>query len=47
MCEYAGSNYRNFLTREEKIELLKEHKESLEKEIKGIGERIKELGENN
>jgi len=34
---------RSFLTREERIELLKEYKESLEKEAKGVSERIKEL----
>jgi len=34
---------RNFLTREEKIGMLKEYKESLEKEVKGLAERIKEL----
>jgi len=34
---------RNFFTKEEKVEMLKEHKEGLEKEAKGVGERIKEL----
>lgn len=34
---------RNFLTREERIALLKEYKDGLEKEVQGIGERIKEL----
>ena len=34
---------RRFLTREEKIEYLKEYKEGLEKEAQGAGERIKEL----
>ena len=38
---------RGFLTREEKIEMLKEYKESLEKEAKGVSERIKELQKNN
>ncbi|MGD0729132.1 MAG: hypothetical protein ABR981_03600 [Candidatus Micrarchaeaceae archaeon] len=42
MCEY-GPGMRSFLTREERIELLKEYKESLEKEAKGVSERIKEL----
>jgi hypothetical protein len=34
---------RSFLTREEKISMLKEYKEELEKETQGITERIKEL----
>jgi len=34
---------RSFFTREEKIEMLEEYKESLEKEAKGVAERIKEL----
>ena len=34
---------RSFLTREEKLEMLKEYKETLEKEAKGVGERIKDL----
>jgi len=34
---------RQFLTKEEGIEMLKEYKESLEKEVQGITERIKEL----
>jgi hypothetical protein len=38
-----GHGFRGFLTKEEKIELLKEYKQSLEKEAKGVSERIKEL----
>ncbi|MBI2546778.1 DUF5320 domain-containing protein [Candidatus Woesearchaeota archaeon] len=34
---------RRFPTREEKLEMLKEYKESLELEAKGVAERIKEL----
>ena len=34
---------RSFLTREEKLTMLKEYKEDLEKEVKGVEERIKEL----
>ncbi|MFP4189538.1 MAG: hypothetical protein ACLFNK_02775 [Candidatus Woesearchaeota archaeon] len=34
---------RNFLTKEEKIEQLKEYKEELEKELKGVQESIDEL----
>jgi hypothetical protein len=34
---------RSFLTREEKVSMLKEYKDDLEKEIRGIAERIKDL----
>lgn len=34
---------RSFLTREEKIEMLREYKENLEKEAQGVSERIKDL----
>ena len=34
---------RSFLTKEEKVEMLKEYKQSLEKEAKGVAERIKEI----
>ena len=34
---------RSYFTREERIEMLKEYKESLEKETEGVSERIKEL----
>ena len=34
---------RSFFTKEEKLEMLKEYKESLEKEAKGVAERIKQL----
>ncbi|MEK6957707.1 MAG: hypothetical protein AABW99_01890 [archaeon] len=46
----CGSGYdssRSFLTKEEKIELLTEYKDNLEKEAKGVSERIKELQKNN
>lgn len=39
----CGTGYRGFLTREEKIEMLKEYKDSLEKEAKGVAERIKDM----
>jgi hypothetical protein len=45
-CE-IGREMRNFLTKEEKIEMLKEYKEHLENETKGVSERIKELEKNN
>ena len=34
---------RSFLTKEERLTLLKEYKEDLEKEVEGVEERIKEL----
>jgi hypothetical protein len=37
---YGG---RSFLTKEEKLAMLKEYKEDLEKEVKGVEERIMEL----
>jgi len=48
-CNYNGVNAvgsqksRSFLTREEKVDLLKEYKNDLEKEVKGVSERINEL----
>ena len=38
---------RSFLTKEEKIEMLKEYQEALEKEARGVKERIKELEKDN
>jgi hypothetical protein len=45
MCEEYGHYHgmRNFLTKEERVEILKQYKESLENEAKGVSERIKEL----
>ena len=40
---YGCCGTRGFYTKDEKIGMLKEYKESLEKEAKGVGERIKEL----
>jgi hypothetical protein len=42
-CYNTSSSGRGFLTRTEKIEMLKEYKEQLESETKGVSERIKEL----
>lgn len=41
----CGSMYnaRSFLTKEEKIEMLKEYKEALDLEAKGVGEKIAQL----
>ena len=38
----CGSS-RSFFTKEEKVEMLKEYKENLEKEAKGVAEKIKHL----
>ena len=43
MCNCVGTDNRSFFTKEEKIEMLKEYKDALEKETKGVSERIKEL----
>jgi hypothetical protein len=45
-CCGGGSGFqkaRSFLTKEERIGLLKEYKDDLEKEREGVVERIKEL----
>ena len=46
-CSYNSEAPRSFLTKEEKIEMLKEYTESLEKEAQGVAERIKELEKRN
>ncbi len=38
---------RNFLTKEEKLQILKEYKKNLEQEAKGVEERIKQIEKNN
>jgi hypothetical protein len=53
MCKEIGRYYgcygwgfgihRRFLTRQERIALLKEYQDELEKEKQGVAERIKEL----
>ena len=45
-CNCGDVGGRSFLTKEERIEMLKEYKENLEKEAKGVAERIKELEKN-
>jgi hypothetical protein len=42
---YCGASFKgsSFLTREEIVEILKEYKQDLERESRGIDERIKEL----
>ena len=39
----CGSGQRSFLTKEEKIEMLKEYKKDLENEVQGVAERIAEM----
>jgi hypothetical protein len=41
---YELSHARRFLTREEKVEKLKDYAEELRKELAGVEEHIKELG---
>ncbi len=43
MDAYCNCGGRGFFTKEERLEMLKEYKESLENETKGVAERIKEL----
>ena len=44
VCSTASSQRsRSFLTKEERIQLLKEYKNDLEKETQGVAEKIKEL----
>ena len=42
-CGTGFQKARSFLTKEERIALLKEYKNDLEKETEGVLERIKEL----
>lgn len=44
--ELGFQKARSFLTKEERIALLKEYKDSLDKETQGVAERIKELEAN-
>jgi len=45
MCGCCYS--RHYVSREEKIEMLKDYKDSLEKEMHGVSERIDELEKRN
>ena len=42
-CCGSGYSARSFLTKEEKVEMLKEYEGELSKELEGVKERIKEL----
>ena len=46
-CNSYEYSQRSFLTKEEKVEMLKEYQETLEKEAKGVAEKIKALQSNN
>jgi hypothetical protein len=46
-ASYGSCGSRSFLTREEKIEMLKEYQQSLELEAKGVKERIEQLEKDN
>lgn len=43
MQGYGCCEARSFFTKEEKIDMLKDYKDSLEKEAKGVAEKIKQL----
>jgi hypothetical protein len=42
-CCYYTPKHRYFLTKEEEIENLKQYKKELEKEIKGVEEKIHDM----
>jgi len=42
-CGVSVQRARSFLTKEERIGMLNEYKDYLEKEAKGVSERIKDL----
>jgi hypothetical protein len=42
----CGCGPRSFLTKAEKVEMLSEYKDTLEKELQGVKERIKDLEKN-
>jgi len=43
MMYSGGHGCRSFLTKDEKIDILNDYKEYLEKEAKGVTERIEQL----
>ena len=46
-CKMSGCcEERSFFTKEEKIEMLRDYKNSLDKEAQGVSERIKDLEKN-
>ncbi len=42
-CGTSQQTARSFLTKQERITLLKEYKEDLDKESQGVAEKIKDL----
>ena len=42
-CNSMSGCSRNFFTKSERADMLKEYKDSLEKEAQGVGEKIKDL----
>ena len=42
-CGVSVGKARSFLTKDERITLLKEYKDDLEKEAQGVSEKIKDL----
>ena len=46
-CSGFGSEMRRFLTKDEKVEMLKGYKGELQNELKAVDERIKALEKNN
>lgn len=45
-CCSSSYSERSFLTKEEKIEILREYQQDLQKEVQGVEEKIKELESN-
>ncbi|MBI4163222.1 MAG: hypothetical protein HY512_00030 [Candidatus Aenigmarchaeota archaeon] len=46
-CGEFSCSPRSFLTKQEKVDMLKEYKEELDKESQAVSEVIKELQKNN
>ena len=46
-CGCGNNSQRAFLTKEEKIKMLQDYKAELEKEVKGVNEKLKELSKKN
>lgn len=46
-CISSSTHERNFLTKAEKVEMLKAYKQDLESEVKGVSEKINQLEKEN
>ncbi|MDP6293516.1 MAG: hypothetical protein QF486_03265 [Candidatus Woesearchaeota archaeon] len=44
LCEQYACGERSFLTKEEKVNMLKEYKEQLDKEVQAVQEKIEGVG---